>query len=106
MTDILVPRGLDGVIVDETRICLPDKQIGRLCYRGYPIDELAAHAGCEEVAYLVVNRELPDAAQLAHDREAVQRASNRPIHPGSRYTGPAARSRAADAGPDSAAARS
>lgn len=78
MTDILVPRGLDGVIVDETRICLPDKQTDRLSYRGYPIEELAAHASYEEVAYLVVNGELPDVAQLAHYREAVQRAQSLP----------------------------
>lgn len=44
MTDIPVPRGLDGVIVGETRICLPDKQTDRPCHCGYPIAELAAHA--------------------------------------------------------------
>lgn len=78
MTDILVPRGLDGVIVDETRICLPDKRTDRLYYRGYPIEELAVHASYEEVACLVVNGELPDAAQLAHYREAAQRAQSLP----------------------------
>jgi 2-methylcitrate synthase len=78
MTDILVPRGLDGVIVDETRICLPDKQTDRLYYRGYPIEELAAHASYEEVACLVVNGELPDAARLAHYREASQRDQSLP----------------------------
>lgn len=74
MTGITVPRGLDGVIVDETQICLPDKQTDRLYYRGYSIEELAAHAGYEEVAYLVVHGELPDAGQLAGYREAVRQA--------------------------------
>ncbi len=73
MTGITVPRGLDGVIVDETRICFPDKTTDRLRYRGYAIEELAQHASYEEVAYLVVNGELPDAAQLNSYREAVQR---------------------------------
>lgn len=74
MTAITVPRGLDGVIVDETRICLPDRETDRLYYRGYPIEDLAAHAGYEEVAWLVVHGELPDAAQLAGHRAAVGRA--------------------------------
>jgi len=78
MADITVPRGLDGVIVDETRICLPDKKTDRLYYRGYSIEELAEHASYEEVAYLVVHGELPDAAQLAEHCEAVGRARSLP----------------------------
>lgn len=78
MTGITVPRGLDGVIVDETRICLPDKETDRLYYRGYSIEELAAHASYEEVAYLVVHGELPDAGQLAGYRVAVGRARSLP----------------------------
>lgn len=74
MTSITVPRGLDGVIVDETRICFPDKTTDRLYYRGYTIEELAEHARYEEVAYLVVKGELPDAAQLTTYCEAMQRA--------------------------------
>lgn len=74
MTGITVPRGLDGVIVDETRICFPDKTTDRLCYRGYKIEELAKHASYEEVAYLVVKGELPDTAQLTTYVEAVQRS--------------------------------
>ncbi len=65
MVEVTVPRGLDGVIVDETRVSLPDKDTDRLYYRGYPIEELAAHASYEEVAYLVVRGELPDSTQLA-----------------------------------------
>lgn len=74
MTSITVPRGLDGVIVDETRICFPDKTTDRLHYRGYAIEELAEHAGYEEVAYLVVKGELPDAVQLTTYCEVMQRA--------------------------------
>jgi 2-methylcitrate synthase len=74
MTAITVPRGLDGVAVDETRISLPDKQTDRLTYRGYSIEELAANASYEEVAYLVVRGELPDAAQLAAYRDTLRRS--------------------------------
>lgn len=80
MTAITVPRGLDGVAVDETRISLPDKQTDRLYYRGYAIEELAAHASYEEVAYLVELGELPDAVQLAAFRESLQRS--RALPPG------------------------
>lgn len=74
MTEIVVPRGLDGVIVDETKICRPDKVTDQLTYRGYPIEELARHASYEEVASLVINGELPDEAQLAGHRSAIQGA--------------------------------
>ena len=63
MTGITVPRGLDGVIVDETCICFPDKTTDRLYYRGYTIEELVKHASYEEVAYLVVKGELVGAGR-------------------------------------------
>lgn len=59
-----VPKGLDGVAVDETAICLADKATDRLYYRGYAIEDLAQHATYEEVAYLLLNGELPAAAAL------------------------------------------
>ncbi len=74
MTTLSVPRGLDGVVVDETAICLADKQTDRLYYRGYAIEELAAHAGYEEVFHLVTAGELPDERQLAAQREKLQQA--------------------------------
>lgn len=78
MTSMTVPRGLDGVIVDETHICRPDKETDSLYYRGYAIGDLAREASYEEVAYLVVNGELPDRAQLAAYRKAVQHARTLP----------------------------
>ncbi|MCC7484062.1 MAG: 2-methylcitrate synthase [Burkholderiales bacterium] len=78
MAEITVPRGLDGVIVDETRISLPDRRADRLHYRGYAIEELAAQAGYEEVAYLVTRGELPDAAELEAYRDGLRRARRLP----------------------------
>ncbi len=74
MTALSVPRGLDGVVVDETTICLADKQTDRLYYRGYAIEELAKQANYEEVFYLVITGELPDKQGLAAQREMLQRA--------------------------------
>jgi citrate synthase len=41
-----------------------DGDQGILRYRGYPVDQLAEHAGYLEVAYLILNGELPRPAEL------------------------------------------
>jgi 2-methylcitrate synthase/citrate synthase II len=56
--------GLAGVIAGETKICSVDPNAG-LTYRGYDIHEVATQASFEEVAYLLLHGELPDAKQLA-----------------------------------------
>ncbi len=50
--------GLAGVIAGETEICWVDPNAG-LMYRGYDIHEMAEKANFEEVAYLLLNGELP-----------------------------------------------
>src|SRR5438309_1636323 len=55
--------GLAGVVAGETEICWVDPNAG-LMYRGYDIHEMAKQANFEEVAYLLLNGELPDAGQL------------------------------------------
>jgi citrate synthase len=61
-------KGLDGIIAAESRICKIDGENGRLYYLGYPIDSLVENADFEEVTYLLLNGDLPDAAQLDHFR--------------------------------------
>src|SRR6202030_2760104 len=56
--------GLAGVIAGETQICWVDPNAG-LMYRGYDIHEMAEKASFEEVAYLLLNGELPNGKQLA-----------------------------------------
>src|SRR5438045_7143562 len=51
--------GLAGVIAGETEICWVDPDAG-LAYRRYDIHEMAENASLEEVAYLVLKRDLPD----------------------------------------------
>ena len=55
--------GLAGVIAGETEICWVDPNAG-LMYRGYDIHEMAEKANFEEVAYLLLNGELPTIEQL------------------------------------------
>ena len=55
--------GLAGVIAGETEICWVDPNAG-LMYRGYDIHDMAEQASFEEVAYLLLNGELPTFEQL------------------------------------------
>ena len=57
-------RGLEGVVVGETRTSLVDGDAGRLSYGGYCIEDLAAHASFEEVVYLLWHNRLPTASEL------------------------------------------
>ena len=47
----------------SSRIAFIDGDAGLLYYRGYPIEQLAKHSDFLEVCYLLLNGELPDAAQ-------------------------------------------
>jgi 2-methylcitrate synthase len=68
--------GLAGVIAGETEICWVDPNAG-LMYRGYDIHEMAEKASFEEVAYLLLNGELPTIEQLETFRTAI--AKERPV---------------------------
>ncbi len=52
----------------ESKITYIDGDEGVLLHRGYPIDQLAEHSSFLEVAYLLLNGELPNAEQR-HDFE-------------------------------------
>jgi citrate synthase len=56
---------LSGVVVAQTELCSIDPEQGILMYRGYDIADLAEHASYEEVAYLLLEGELPDGDRLA-----------------------------------------
>jgi citrate synthase len=60
---------LSGIVVAETELCSIDAEQGILMYRGYDIADLAEHATYEEVAYLLLEGELPTAEQLDGFRE-------------------------------------
>ena len=49
----------------ESKITYIDGDVGVLMYRGYPIEQLAEKSSFLEVCYLLLNGELPNAAQKA-----------------------------------------
>jgi len=57
-------KGLAGVSAGQTAICTVGQEGVGLTYRGYSIDELAAQASFEEVAYLLLYGNLPTQAEL------------------------------------------
>ncbi|MCP4093187.1 MAG: citrate (Si)-synthase [Planctomycetes bacterium] len=57
--------GLSNTAVCRSSVCFIDGEQGILEYSGYRIEELAEHCSYMEVCYLVLNRELPNAEQLA-----------------------------------------
>ena len=77
MSDKSFSPGLAGVIAGETTIACVDQ--GKLLYRGYAIADLATTCTFEEVAYLLLNDELPSAQQLAQMKEKL--AKYRPLRP-------------------------
>ena len=72
--------GLAGVIAGETKICWVDPNAG-LAYRGYDIHEMAEKASFEEVAYLLINGDLPSSGELAKFTKAIaaERALPEPV---------------------------
>ncbi|NTW16350.1 MAG: citrate/2-methylcitrate synthase [Syntrophaceae bacterium] len=57
-------KGLEGVVADESRICKIDGANGKLYYRGYSIEDLAAYSNYEEVCYLLLYEKLPTTDEL------------------------------------------
>ena len=56
--------GYMNTICNTSRICYIDGEKGVLEYRGYPIEQLAEHSTFLEVAFLLINGELPSKSQL------------------------------------------
>ncbi|MDD2915040.1 MAG: citrate synthase [Gallionella sp.] len=54
-----------------SKITFIDGDAGLLYYRGYPIEQLAQHSDFLEVSYLLMNGELPNAAQSAEFKNIV-----------------------------------
>ncbi len=59
-----IKKGLLGIVVDETTISHVVPELSALTYRGYTVQELCDKCDFEEVAYLVLNGELPNKTQL------------------------------------------
>ncbi len=59
-----IKKGLLGIVVDETTISQVVPELSALTYRGYTVQELCDKCDFEEVAYLVLNGDLPNKKQL------------------------------------------
>jgi citrate synthase len=74
-------KGLAGVVVDTTAISKVVPETNSLTYRGYAVQDLAAHCSFEEVAYLLWHGELPNDGELAlfNQRERASRRIDRSL---------------------------
>lgn len=80
-SDNRIFKGLAGVVVDTTAVSKVVPETNSLTYRGYAVQDLAAHCSFEQVAYLLWNGELPGDAQLQMftQRERAARRADRSL---------------------------
>lgn len=57
-------KGLAGIIAGDSAICLCGAKEESLLYRGYAVEDLAANASFEEVAWLLLRGNLPTGQEL------------------------------------------
>ncbi|AHD08334.1 citrate synthase [Phaeobacter gallaeciensis] len=72
--NVKINRGLKGIYFERSGVSDIDGAKGELSYRGYSIHDLATHSTFEEVCYLLIHGELPDADQLAEFDTALKAA--------------------------------
>ncbi|HXW37999.1 MAG TPA: citrate/2-methylcitrate synthase [Nitrososphaerales archaeon] len=75
----LQAKGLEDVVAGQSSICYIDGHEGRLLYRGYDIEDLAAKSTYEETSYLLLNGRLPTLSELRQFTDDL--VSKRPVPP-------------------------
>jgi len=68
-----IKKGLLGIVVDETEVSKVMPEINSLTYRGYAAQDLCARCDFEEVAYLILNKELPNKKQLKEFKKEISK---------------------------------
>ncbi len=76
MSDREYVPGLANVPAAESSVCYLDGSIGKLQYRGFPIEVLAEQSTFEEVTYLLLNGALPTQTQLQAFDAELRKARN------------------------------
>jgi 2-methylcitrate synthase len=71
-----IKKGLLGIVVDETTISQVMPDINSLTYRGYAVQDLCEKCSFEEVAYLILNQELPNKKQLSKFKKNLEKNQN------------------------------
>jgi citrate synthase len=74
--------GLEDVVVSTSDICFIDGREGRLVYRGYNVDDLAAQSNFEEVVYLLWHGALPSKKEYERFDKALSSTANRKLPTG------------------------
>src|SRR5258707_507897 len=64
-------KGLQNIVVGQTKLSLVNGTEGKLIYAGYKIEDLAEHSTFEEVIYLLWHLKLPNKTQLEEMRKAI-----------------------------------
>src|SRR5438876_1168877 len=73
--------GLEDVVVSTSDICFIDGREGRLVYRGYNVDDLAAQSNFEEVVYLLWHGALPSKKEYETFLKTLSSTANRKLPP-------------------------
>ena len=71
-----IKKGLLGIVVDETTVSQVMPDINSLTYRGYAVQDLCEKCSFEEVAYLILNKELPNKAKLKKFKKELEENRN------------------------------
>jgi len=71
--------GLAGIVAGDSSICLCGVEEQSLRYRGYSIEDLAAHANFEETAWLLLRGELPSKEELADYQQKLASMRDLPL---------------------------
>jgi len=71
-----IKKGLLGIVVDETTISQVMPDINSLTYRGYAVQDLCEKCSFEEVAYLILNKELPNQKKLKKFKKELEKNRN------------------------------
>ena len=71
-----IKKGLLGIVVDETTISQVMPDINTLTYRDYAVQDLCEKCIFEEVAYLVLNGDLPNKKELKKFKKELEENRN------------------------------
>jgi len=75
----LIKAGLEDAVVSTSEICFIDGQKGRLLYRGFDVDDLAAQSTFEETVHLLWYGHLPTKKELAAHTKALSATASRKL---------------------------
>lgn len=73
-----IARGLEGIVLTQTRLSMVDGAVGKLVIGGFPIETLAPEASFEETVFVLWHDRLPTARELQQMRQQLVAAGTLP----------------------------